>query len=124
MPRYTFSCIQCGFQDTDFTDYMPIGAQYSNCPLCSSRMKRAASFYFTREVGAHFNPAIGHRISNKHEYKDGLKRAEEEQSIRTGVDAHYIEVDMGDTKTLGVTDEGLEGKFRQLDAMGKKRPKV
>lgn len=123
--NYIITCKQCGFDEHTVSNHLAIG-EYSGllCPLCSGRMVRKASFYFRRSMPEHFNVAVGDYVGNKQQWSDGLKRAEEAASIRTGLDAHYVEADLGDTKTLGVTEEGLAKKFKQIDDMGKKRPKI
>lgn len=113
MPRYSFRCVQCGNEDVAFTDYLGIGHHHPQpCPLCGGRLSRMASFYYNKPMQAHYNPSLGHHVSNSREFKDGLKRASDEESLRTGMSHNYIEVDPTDAKSCGVTSEGLEEQQR------------
>lgn len=76
------------------------------CP-CGHVATRRYSFSVGAPMGEHFNFSVGRYVSNSHQLKDELKRKSEEASIRTGFDSNFELVDPADTKSLGVTDEGL-----------------
>lgn len=123
--RYSFRCLECGWEDADYHDFIRIGQHGSNpCSLCGGRMVRIASFYFHRPMQEHFNHSLGRPVSGERDYKEGLKRASEAASIRTGLDTNYQPVDMTDTKSLGVTEEGLDATNKRLHDSGEKVSKT
>ena len=108
---YSFVCVQCG-TEVESREHASIGQSHpsSPCPLCGGRLVRyvAPSFGVQRSMPEHFNIALGKPISNDAQFRSELSRASDEQSERTGMDAHYVPVDIREQAALGVTDEGLD----------------
>lgn len=87
-------------------------------------MKRVFGFSLVKPMQEHYNPTVGRVITNKRQFADGLKVASERETLRTGIEHKYVEVDPTDSKALGVTEEGLDTTARRLVAEGKKDVKT
>lgn len=119
---YAYSCQSCDSQE-HHTGFRPIGAHLDKpCQSCGGLLLRRASFQFRRGMAPHFNQSTGTYVSSQREFNDGLKRASEAATLRTGMDHNFQPVDVTDMKSLGVTDEGLEETRRRRRAEGLDKP--
>lgn len=101
MPFYEFYCPECG------VSYERQSRTPIPCALCATVVKRRYSFTFRMPTDAHYNSSVGEYVRNDREFRDALKRKSEANSVATGIDHNYVPVDPYDTRSLGVTDEGL-----------------
>lgn len=123
MPIYEFRCNDCAH---DYELYQDLHAEHSfRCPECHTTTKRVyVPFKFNADVlPEHFNPAAGRMISSETEFKRALKEQSITESIRQGKDVNIVPVDLNDTKTLGVTEEGLAATYNQQIKDGKREKK-
>jgi hypothetical protein len=63
----------------------------------------------------HMNVATGQYVGNRVQLHDALKRMNEDQFERTGIEADYVPMtaaEMRDPTAHGVTDEGLDAQER------------
>lgn len=114
MPIYEFRCRECGNgRESQSRDILP-------CP-CGGVLKRVFHCNVTPMFQEHFNHSVGRYVSSKQDFNDGLKQASEDASQArvdpitgkvTQIEHNFQPVEAGDTKALGVTDEGLETTMR------------
>lgn len=110
MPQYQFRCDSCRVLYTveDRNNVPP-------CPTCGLNPKRVWSFTNSNSMPEHFNHSLGEYVSNRRQFYDGLKRASEEASVRTGIEHNFQPLDpsdLADPSAHGVTDEGMEETHR------------
>jgi len=112
--RYEFRCQSCGETASD-THFAPIGAPIDHpCTICGGLLRRMVSTPgIVREMAPHFNIATGTYVTNNQHHKDELSRAAEKQSIRTGMDVKYQQVDLRDNDCNKVNEEGKDAKARK-----------
>jgi hypothetical protein len=60
----------------------------------------------------HYNPTVGRYVTGQRDFKDGLKRASESATLRTGTEHNYQPADLNDMAAVGATEEGLEHSKR------------
>lgn len=106
MPEYQYRCPGCRhiFTTLSRTDIPP-------CPVCRTPAQRKFSFGIVRGVSEHFNYSVGQYVSNERELREELKRAGEDQYLRTGIenDLEYLSrADIAEASSHGVTEEGLD----------------
>ncbi len=106
MPLYEYKCVWCGF---------PVQSQergnrlHTWCVSCDVHTdhKRVFGFALKPIMHEHFNRSVQRPISSMKQYADELKRKSDEESARDGMERRYVPVDLGDTQSLGVTNEGI-----------------
>jgi hypothetical protein len=86
----------------------------------SGQMVRVFSFAVAPMMPEHWNSTLNKPIRSDRQFRDELKRASEAASLYDGFDHDYQPVDPEDTKSLGVTAEGLDYTNRARVAEGKK----
>lgn len=126
MPIYEFKCKnqQCG---NIYQDFRPLGdtVPRGSCPDCGSRFGRHFGLFAAGPVDtmdAHMNATTGTVIRSRKEFRNELKRKSDEMSERTGMTHNYVEHDAREMKQdLGVTDEGLESTYREVNDSGDTR---
>lgn len=158
MPLYEYECPEHGrflTEERDNTSLCPHTTPLeSGKPdvttlmfYCGLTSKRKWSVNVQPSMQEHFNTTIGKPVSNMNAFKDGLKRASEEATLRP-IEAHadlvraaeeqgidigdakprelehnFVPVDMRDKEALGVTDEGLDATRKQQTDSGKRERK-
>jgi len=81
------------------------------CPAClTGVLKRQFRVALQRPMQEHFNHTVGKPISSMSKFREELKRASEDYSNRTGLDAKFEPKDWGE---LGATSEGLDTANRE-----------
>ena len=71
----------------------------------------------------HFNIAAGRVIRTEHQLKEHYKAKSDEMSERMNFDVNYQIADASDTKTLKVTEKGLDSTHDAKVASGEKESK-
>ena len=114
MAIYEFQCRTCGRgRESQSRDILP-------CP-CGGLYKRVFHCNLASTFQPHFNHSVGRYVRSQQDFNEGLKAASEEASRPridpatgriTQVDHKFTPIEAGDTKALGVTDEGLETTMR------------
>lgn len=121
---YSYLCDDCGSELHD-VHHTGIGMVHptDSCPMCDGTMRRCVSqVSVIAGMQPHFNASVGKPISSAAQFRSELSRASDEQSERTGMDHHYVPVDLADRKALGVTDEGLDNTARRRRESGMDSP--
>lgn len=103
---YEYRCLGCG--QTILHDFAL--DRVSGTPCCGRVGQRIWSVSFHRPMPPHFNHSVGRYVSNETKFSDALKEKAEEATAKTGIPHDYKPVDIRDRETLGVTEEGLDGK--------------
>jgi hypothetical protein len=86
----------------------------------NGEMLRVFSFSVVPMLQEHWNASLNKPITSDRHFREELKRASEEAFLYDGFDHDYQPVDSEDTKSLGVTAEGLDHTNRARVAEGKK----
>ena len=68
-------------------------------------------FNTPKMVHESYNHALGQVVTGRKDERDKLKELSERRSEETGIPHNYQPVDLSDTKTLGITDEGLDTTY-------------
>lgn len=126
MPLYEYVCPSCGCISSinkTIEEYSLLSNASIWCPYDNTKVVRKYSFSIQSSMPEHYNPSVGQHVSTKRQFKDELKRQEEDHYLTTGFEAKYSEVDMSEPSALGVTEEGLDSTYRQLVKEGKKEVK-
>ena len=115
MPSYPFICVACLTR----TDMILSSDQYieltktSQPPCTSCKNGKIRRIYtpisMSQPFREHKSAATGTRVSNKHQFRDDLKKKSEKASERLGFDHNFVPVDLADMKPKGY-DEWLEKK--------------
>lgn len=102
------SCHQCVVE-------LPVNESRLFCPnalaegfYCQMKKNYQGNVQFKRMWPEHHNIAAGEVIREEKQLKESFKRQSAEMSERMNFDVDYQIADPTDTKTLGVTDEGLD----------------
>ena len=67
----------------------------------------------------HFNPTVGEPVTSSRDFARKLHVKGEKYTETTGIPVNYQPVDWGDTRNLGVTEEGLDSTNRhRVDVQG------
>jgi hypothetical protein len=106
-PFYAYRCPACGRQIESL--------QRGDRLQCSCGASAHRNFRFRTQTAfqPHFNQTLGHHVNNAAEFKDGLKRASEEATLKTGMEHDFQPVDLADHQTFGISDnEAQEQKDR------------
>jgi len=91
---------------------------------CGSWMVRRYSISTRRSMPEHFNASVGKYVSNENQFRDELKRASEEATLRTGMEHRFVPIDPREKASLGVSDEGMENTFRRQREAGQTESKL
>lgn len=103
MPMYEYKCKLCGLISTTTSRDDPV------CAHCQhTDVRRIFSFNPLKSFQPHYNVALGRWVNSRSDFKDGLKIASEESSIRTGIDTNYVPVDWQDQAAFKPTDDGMD----------------
>lgn len=107
MPIYEYKCPVCGnrIPSTKRDNRLPTQV----CITCGNRVeyKRVFGFALKPMMHSHFNRSVQKPISDMRQYRDELKRKSDEESARDGMERNYVPVDLGDTQSIGVSNEGI-----------------
>ena len=102
---YQFRCRECNRErESQSRDVLPCS--------CGGISKRVFHCNFPTSFQPHYNHSVGRYVSSQQQFNDILKSTSERESARQGTDVNFTPVDPGETKALGVTDEGLETTMR------------
>jgi putative FmdB family regulatory protein len=103
MPIYEYLCDACGTRFETMTR-----GDRARCAGCGAQgARRRFSFRQQSTFPDHFNQAVGAHVTNERDFKDRLKKAGEEASIRTGIDHVYEPIDYSDRAACGITDDHI-----------------
>lgn len=108
---YAYRCpnTDCSYEHLDHRrgDRLPLA-----CPQCQhpGPLHRRFSVSVHRPMQEHWNTSVNAPVSSMRDFREKLKAAGEEYTLRTGIETNYQPVDISDTKALGVTSEGIEDK--------------
>jgi predicted nucleic acid-binding Zn ribbon protein len=105
MPIYEYRCSSCL---TTVVDDQPGSARACSC---GDNARRVWGFRMAKVMHEHHNATTGTVVSDRRQIKNELRRLSEKASERTGIVHNYVEADLRDTKTLRVTDEGLNTTY-------------
>lgn len=127
MPTYEYRCVNDYHPPTvyqwSFADFDAFRHNVE-CPICGKPATQVISPpSFHRGIDGHFNTSLGSYVSGRREYEDGLKRASESATLKTGITHDFRPVDLRDKDRLGVTDEGLDSTRRVEVSEGKREVK-
>lgn len=114
MPIYEYRCQTCGD-----VQHGSKPSDSRTCLMCGGTAKRVWGFSTPKMVHEAFSPATGQMLRSRAHGDRLLKEQADRQSERTNIEHRYATVDWSDTKTLGVTDEGLGSTYDRLVAAGK-----
>lgn len=119
MQQYEYRCPEC--RNTILSPHRA-DRSVAWCRKCTEyrEHRRVFGIYVARGMVEHYNQSIGAYVTSERQFRDELKRGAELETLRTGIEHNYEPVDMSDTKSLGVTAEGLEATNRVRVAEGKK----
>jgi hypothetical protein len=81
--------------------------------VCGNVYRRVFYCNPTSFFQSHYNHSVGEFVTNRQQFLDTLKRKSDEQSATTGVEHNYQPVDAGDTRSMGVTDEGFDATAKR-----------
>jgi len=122
MPVYLYRCHGCGAHGEKWQKHTD--DPMVDCPECQSPcLKRVYSFAMATIMHEHFNQTVGKVISDPKQFKEALDRASEEETERTGRKVNYVPVDLNDTESLRVTEEGMDSTMRRNTQTGKREVK-
>ena len=122
MPVYLYRCQSCDVHGEKWQKHTddPI----IKCPECkSNRLRRVYSFAMKTIMHEHFNPTVGKVISDPKQFKAELSRPSEKETERTGRKVNYVPVDLNDTESLRVSEEGMDSTLRRNTQTGKREVK-
>lgn len=129
MPIYEYICPKVDYHGTTvhqwtFAEY-EVFRHNVRCAVCDAKAVQVISApSFHRGLDGHYNSSLGQYVSGRRAYEDGLKRASESATLRTGIAHDFKPVDLRDKERLGVTDEGLDETRRREVASGKREVKT
>lgn len=110
MPLYGYRCRLCGHELDAFFARDDKPGTMGACPNCSrGELRPVFSLHIAPVMQAHYNPAVDGEVTGMRDFKDKLKRASEQHSLRTGLDCSFVPAER---ESLGATDEGLESTNR------------
>lgn len=104
MTVYAYQCAKCGATIDSAVRADNLGLH----DLCGGLLKRLWRVNFGAVMQEHFNATVGKPISDGRQFERELRRMSDERTAATGIEHRYAPVDPTDTKTLGVTNEGLD----------------
>jgi hypothetical protein len=112
MPKYEFECdegcvqvVTCLLSEFDWwmENVKKEGCIFHHKPL----KRKYRPFGFTMPLADGFSPATGTYVSGNRNLREQFKIASAQATERTGIPHNFQPVDMRDTETLGITEEGL-----------------
>lgn len=107
MPMYEFKCKQCRLVYTLMSRTDP------KCPRCNAKeAARVFSFNPLTSFQPHYNISVGKWVNSEREFKDALKVASANATLRTGIEHNFVPVDARDREAVGATDEGMDNHYR------------
>lgn len=126
---YEYKCPECDQRyltqhvraDRLYRTEMPTSACINHDTACSydGPFVRVFSFSVKPMMQEHWNATVNKPIRSEQHFRDELKRMGEAASEYDGFDHDYQPVDPEDTKSLGVTAEGLDATNRVRVKEGK-----
>lgn len=121
MTYYSYECDGC--EETEEIDF-PFGEAPSafRHAFCGGLMRHVLCFVFHKPMREHYNPTLGRRVRGQRDFRDGLKRASEAATLRTGTLHDYQPVDLNDEAALGVTEDGREENAKMRRDTGLVKP--
>ena len=109
MTIYAYRCSNC--RAPELLD-VPRGEHPSEffCIQCKAGVQKRdySSISTHRPMPTHFNPTTGQEVGSMRQFKEQLKIKSDEYTARTGIEANFVPHDPSDTKSLKVTNEGLD----------------
>lgn len=120
MPIYEHRC-ECG-RETTTSRPMNADTMSKFCPECGEAMQRLWSAPAVHRFVEHFSQATGQEVGSQRQFREQLKRASEEATIRTGIPHNYVPVDLRDKAATGVTDAGMEATHKAHRDQGITQP--
>jgi predicted PP-loop superfamily ATPase len=119
VPYFEFKCRACGARTlTQDREHGPRIACSCSADVDGASWKRVWSVQIAPVMHAHMNSTTGTVVSSGRQFRDELRRKSDEMTERTGMPHNYVEVDRNDTKSLRVTDEGLDTTYDRKRAAG------
>lgn len=125
MAKYDFKCPHCrvrvtltmGIQQYEEGVYAKMGP---TCRPCNQRMRRSYSpLPFVMPMPGHMNETVGRYVTGKKDFVDGLHRASDAATERTGILHNFQPIDMRDSDVTGVNEETLADINRTRHDAGK-----
>jgi DNA-directed RNA polymerase subunit RPC12/RpoP len=105
---YEYRCPVCGHATTTQRR-----GDRTRCVNCGASSHRDFRFRTQTAFQPHFNQTLGHHVNNDREFRDGLKRASEDATVKTGMEHDFQPVDLADHQAFGISDnEADEQKDR------------
>jgi hypothetical protein len=89
---------------------------HKTCPCCGLEAERVFGDFAFKRFAEHYSPAVGKVVSSDREFRDDLKRASEEATIRTGIVHDFQPIDI--TEHAPKNLEGLEATHRKHRELG------
>lgn len=118
MPLYLFAC-PCS-QESSTHRPMTGNTMDKTCPNCGEPMNRRFTPPGFKTFREHYSAAVGKVVSSDREFREDLKRASEEASIKTGIPHNFVPVDLEKPKEGPGTEEQAR-KHRDLGTPGFER---
>lgn len=114
MPKYEFKCdhgciveVDCPIAELDYWTEVSKMAECFEPGHGEGFTRFYRPFGFTMPLADGFSPATGTYVSGNRNLREQFKIASEQATERTGIPHNFQPVDMRDTETLGITEEGL-----------------
>lgn len=110
---YEYRCEKCTriFKSEFRTDSI-------NCEYCPGIAQRIFGFAYKPPLPEHFNHTTGQVVRTDRQFTTQLKVMSEQATIRTGIQHTFQPVDMAETSTLGVTEQGLDKQAQRRHDKG------
>lgn len=116
MTVYGFRCRTCDTRANSHDRLATLGP----CPNpgCDGELKRCyRSVQLAPVMQEHYNPSVNAMVSSERQIVESFKRASDEYSARTGIEANFQPLDPKDAKMTG---DGLEATNRRRVAEGQR----
>lgn len=119
---YGYKCRRCGqhYESETRADALDPCQHLTNFGRCRGAITRDYSgIGIARPFVEHYNASVGAPVRSKADFKEKLHVMGEQYTEMSGIPTNYQPIDMDDTRTLGVTEEGLDVTNRErVDRQG------
>lgn len=114
MPIYEFESPCGAFLSTSRP--MNEDTLHKTCECCGLEARRVFSDFAFHRFTPHYSPAVGKPVSSQKEFREDLKRASEEATLRTGMPHDFQPIDIRDHPPKNM--EALEVTHRKHRELG------